>query len=119
VTGVTVEVVLKLCVEDIYHDKLKAILSQKAMAAKLIAYEGGQHLVGQEPDPRGGRMEDDLQFNYQNLMIATNRDPRMHNVYQAYFQRWVALNPGGVFAHFSFIGLPSRWGIWGCQGNVL
>jgi hypothetical protein len=117
VTGVTVDDVLELCVDDINDGNRKSIIAQKAMAdkygGKLVAYEGGQHLGGQGPDPRGGRIENDV--DYQNLMIAANRDRRMHNVYQAYFQQWGELNPGGVFAHFSFIGLPSKWGSWGAK----
>jgi len=118
VAGVTVDDVLELCVEDIFNSNRQHVMAQKAMAdkygASLVAYEGGQHLGGQGPDPRnGGRMENDA--DYQNLMIAANRDPRMHNVYQAYFKQWSELVPGGVFAHFSFIGLPSKWGSWGVK----
>jgi hypothetical protein len=119
VDGVTVDDVLELCLQDIFTGNRNDVMKQKQMAEKyggiLVAYEGGQHLGGQGPDPRTGKngMENDA--DYQELMIATNRDPRMHNVYQAYFKQWGELNPGSVFAHFSFIGRSSKWGSWGVK----
>ena len=118
VNGVTVTDVLQLCLEDIFGDNRRHIAAQNNMAkqygARLIAYEGGQHLGGQGNSPLGGRLENDLEF--QDLMIAANRDPRMHNLYQAYFKQWAEIVGGnGVFAHFSFIGQPSKWGSWGVK----
>lgn len=119
VDGVTVTDVLELCVTDIYNGFADSVSAQYQLARQsgnktLVAYEGGQHLGGQGPRPGGGRMEDDLEF--QDLMIAANRDPRMHNLYQAYFKLWGEITEGtGTFAHFSFIGQPSKWGSWGVK----
>jgi hypothetical protein len=115
--GVTVTDVLELCLEDIFGDNRRYVIAQKEVAeyfgGTLVAYEGGQHLGGQGNHPfQSIRLEDDSAF--QDLMIAANRDPRMHNLYQAYFRQWGEL-AGGVFAHFSFIGRPSKWGSWGVK----
>ena len=116
VEGVTVTDVLELCLETILTSYRSDLLRQREVASKyggtLVAYEGGQHLGGQGPSPLGGKLENDQAF--QDLMISSNRDPRMHNLYQLYFKLWGEL-VGGVFAHFSFIGQPSKWGSWGVK----
>jgi hypothetical protein len=120
VAGVTVTDILELCLEDIFGDNRRYVIAQKEVAedygGTLVAYEGGQHLggLGNHPVREGTRLEDDSDF--QDLMIVANRDPRMHNLYQAYFRQWGEL-AGGVFAHFSFIGQPSKWGSWGVKEN--
>ena len=45
-------------------------------------------------------------------LIAANRHPRMQQLYERYFHHWFEMG-GGVFANFSFIGNPSKWGSWG------
>ncbi|MBE9125275.1 cellulose-binding protein [Coleofasciculus sp. LEGE 07081] len=76
----------------------------KQQGLDLIAYEGGQHLVGHLG------VEDNKAIT--NLFIAANRDPRMGDIYREYFTKWNELG-GGVFANFSDIGKPSKWGSWG------
>lgn len=70
----------------------------------LIAYEGGQHLVGH------GGVENNQTIT--NLLIAANRDKRMYDAYSRYLNEWKNAG-GGLFMHFSDTGVPSKWGSWG------
>jgi len=68
---------------------------------KLVAYEGGQHIVGvgaQQNDPA-------LTAKF----IATNRDPGMYDLYRSFFESW----PGELFCVFSSCSKPSKSGSWG------
>ena len=71
---------------------------------ELIAYEGGQHLVGV-----GENREIEA---LQNLFAAANRDPRMGGLYASYLDSWRAAT-GGTFCHFTNCGQYTRWGYWG------
>jgi len=81
---------------------------QANLAAKygvqLIAYEGGQHLVG------GGTARDNATLNA--LFDAANRDPRMGTIYTDYFTAWTTITDG-VFVHFTECGSFTRYGRWG------
>jgi len=117
VEGITVDDVLELCVQNIFGRVRDSLVDQRNVATdnggKLVAYEGGQHLGGGGVY-NGMWMAD--QEDYQALMIATNRDPRIHNLYQGYFKLWGEL-VGGLFETFSFIGAPSKYGSWGAKEN--
>lgn len=76
---------------------------------RLVAYEGGQHLVGVGP------LESDPHVN--ELFDAANRDPRMKQTYLKYLSRWKAAG-GDVFVHFTHFGGYSRWGRWGAIERV-
>jgi len=76
----------------------------RAQKVALLAYEGGQHLVGV------GAPANNSAIN--TLMDATNRDARMGTLYSGYLQDWA--NAGGeLFMHFSDVGNFSRFGRWG------
>jgi hypothetical protein len=71
---------------------------------ELVAYEGGQHLVG-----LGASVESDRE---NELFDAANRDPRMKELYALYLQGW--RNSGGhLFVHFTSCGVPTKYGRWG------
>ena len=76
----------------------------KKYGVKLIAYEGGQHLVGHGGAENNQKLQD--------LFIAANRDPRMAELYQEHLQNWFAAG-GDLYAVFSSVGQPSKWGSWG------
>lgn len=76
----------------------------QAQGLQLIGYEGGQHLVGILGVENNKAVTD--------LFIAANRDPRMGQLYTQYFQQWEQ-NGGGLFANFTDISAPSKWGSWG------
>jgi len=78
----------------------------------LLAYEGGQHLVGV------GAAQNDQTLT--NLFVAANRDPQMRTLYFNDLTRWEA-NGGGLFMSYAFTGNPSRYGSWGLlewQGQI-
>ena len=70
----------------------------------LIAYEGGQHLVGKFA------AVNDAALN--QLYDAANRHPRMKDLYLTYLARWRALG-GQLFVHYSSMSNYSKWGRWG------
>lgn len=81
----------------------------KQHGLKLIAYEGGQHLVG----VAGGENNERLT----NLFLRANADPRMGQLYDAYFRAWTDAG-GGTFAYFSSVSGWSKWGSWGAMQYV-
>lgn len=71
---------------------------------KLIAYEGGQHMVG----AAGGENNDQMT----SLFQRANKDPRIGTLYDDYFSAWKKAG-GGTFAYFSSVSGWSKWGSWG------
>ena len=78
----------------------------KRFGLQLVAYEGGQHLVGY-----GGAENDDL---LSDLFMTANRSPRMYDLYSRHLAHWASLG-GGLFVAFNDIGAPSKWGSWGAR----
>ncbi len=76
---------------------------------QLLAYEGGQHLVG-----RGGVENNEA---ITKLFIEANRDPKMGEIYREYLSQWQELG-GGLFMNFSDIAQPRKWGSWGALEYV-
>ncbi len=80
----------------------KASANTRGLA--VIAYEGGQHLVGV--------------FGVENnsaitaLFTSANRDSRMRPIYEAYLQEWKD-GGGELFAVFALSGSYTRFGSWG------
>ncbi|MCA8960129.1 MAG: hypothetical protein KDC38_06430 [Planctomycetes bacterium] len=71
---------------------------------ELVAYEGGQHLVGVgifEQDP-----------SLAAIFHAANRDPGMYDVYTQFLQAWEAQG-GGALLHYYQAGVPNQFGSWG------
>lgn len=93
---------------EIATENRRAILSQAVVAGeygvKLYAYEGGQHLVGHGGAENNEKLAD--------LFIAANRDPRMGELYLRHLKTWWA-SGGDLYAVFSSMGEPSKWGSWG------
>jgi len=71
---------------------------------KLVAYEGGQHMVG----VGGGENNEAVT----TLFHAANAHPRMAEIYRQYFDAWTAAG-GDLFCYFSSVGQWSKWGSWG------
>ncbi|MGB3669241.1 MAG: hypothetical protein WA984_03960 [Phormidesmis sp.] len=76
---------------------------------EVIAYEGGQHLVGL------GSMQENQALT--DLLIEANRDPRMGEIYREYFAKWDEQG-GGLFADFTDVKPPSKYGSWGSKENL-
>lgn len=75
----------------------------------LVAYEGGTHLVGVGP-----HMEDD---DLNELFIDVNYSAGMADLYTMLLNGWVA-GGGGLFAHFTDIRAPGRWGSFGALRHL-
>jgi hypothetical protein len=75
----------------------------------LLAYEGGQHLVGYNGVENNAAIT--------NLFTQANRDPRMGELYQKYLNTWFGLG-GDLFMNFNDVGEPSKWGSWGALEYV-
>jgi hypothetical protein len=75
-----------------------------ARGLPLVAYEGGQSLVG------AGPTQNDTQLT--NLVIAANRSPRMYGIYTDYLDLWEQLG-GALFMNFTDVSRPSQYGSWG------
>ena len=76
---------------------------------QLLAYEGGQHLVGLEG------VQKDSAIN--NLFMEANCDPRMGKIYEDYIGKWYELG-GDVFVNYSDIRTNNQWGSWGTLESV-
>ena len=76
---------------------------------QLLAYEGGQHLVG------SGGVENNQKIT--DLFIATNRNPQMYQTYWNYLEK---LQESGMilFNHWIDIGSYDKWGSWGALENL-
>ena len=70
----------------------------------LIAYEGGQHLVGIQG------LENDEVLTW--LFHQANRDPRMEDLYRKDLNSWKRAG-GKLFVTFSSMGKYNKWGSWG------
>ena len=105
--GMSVDDLLDACKKEIESNasRTKEIGKLvKKRGLKLLAYEGGQHLVGVE----GAENNEQLM----KLFHAANRDPRMKDLYLKDLQGWQDAG-GELFCIFSSMGRPSKWGSWG------
>jgi hypothetical protein len=71
---------------------------------RLMAYEGGQHMVG----VAGGENNDRVT----TVLQAANAHPRMGEIYRRYYDAWTAAG-GDLFCYFSSVSQWSKWGSWG------
>ncbi|MEZ4888537.1 MAG: hypothetical protein R3E32_27685 [Chitinophagales bacterium] len=111
VAAMSIDEILDRCEHDI-SVMMEGVRKQGINAAdhnvSMIAYEGGPHLVGYY----GAENNQTLT----NLFIEANRHPRMKDLYLDYLERW-KLAGGELFAVFSSMGSPSKWGSWGILEN--
>ncbi len=71
---------------------------------KLMAYEGGQHMVG----VAGGEGNEAVT----RLLHAANAHPRMAQIYEKYYEGWTKAG-GDLFCYYSSVAEWSNWGSWG------
>ena len=103
----TLDEVIDLCLHKLTGtmDGIRGQIDMlKGRNIPLIAYEGGQHLVGLD------FVREDTAFT--NKLIAANHHPRMKDAYLDYFNRWKEVG-GELFMHFSLMGDGSKYGSWG------
>jgi hypothetical protein len=108
VSQLSVDQILDIEQGHISSCALNQMQAASALAArngvKLLAYEGGQHLVGI------GAAQSNLSLSA--LFQAANRNPRMASLYRSYLSNWTA-SGGDLFFHFKDIDSYSQWGSWG------
>ncbi|MCU0570683.1 MAG: hypothetical protein MUF49_29425 [Oculatellaceae cyanobacterium Prado106] len=75
----------------------------------LVAYEGGQHLVGV------AGVENDQALA--QFFIALNRRPEMRELYLELLNGWKQAG-GKLFNHFVDASTPTKWGSWGALESV-
>ena len=89
-------------------EAIRAIQSTEEVARKyglkLLAYEGGQHMVG----VGGGENNDTMT----RLFHAANAHPRMGQIYDTYYKAWAEAG-GDLFCYFTSVSKWSKWGSWG------
>jgi hypothetical protein len=104
----TVEELLDHAEKKSLPQSIDWIRRQKQVADKyglrLIAYEGGQHLVG----VGGGENNEKMTA----LFHAANAHPRIGRIYDQYYRAWTEAG-GDLFCYFSSVGRWSKWGSWG------
>jgi len=82
----------------------------KTTGLSLLAYEGGQTLVGI------GSIQ--ANSSVTNLFVSANRDPRMGTLYAQMLQNWLNLG-GGLFMNYSSVGQYGAYGSFGALENML
>lgn len=109
IAGWSVDQLLDNFEKTAFADSLDKMRKDAALArqfgVKLIAYEGGQHMVAMV---RGA----ELTAKLSQTMHEANRHPRMGKMYDQYFETWAQVG-GGLFSLFSSIGRWSNFGAWG------
>jgi hypothetical protein len=81
----------------------------KQHGLQLVAYEGGQHIVG------FNGTENDAELS--NFFMELNRHPEMESLYQRLLEGWKEAD-GTLFAHFVGVGSYSKWGSWGALEHL-
>jgi hypothetical protein len=105
--AMSVDQLLDACKTDIEANaKMTSEIARLATGRglRLIAYEGGQHLVGAEGAENNEKLT--------KLFIAANRDPRMKDLYLQDLRGWQEAG-GGVYCVFSSMTRYMKWGSWG------
>ena len=94
--------------DEIDNGNREFILRQADMArrfdVRLVAYEGGQHLVGYS-----GTAHDET---LHTLFADANNDERMGQMYRRHIDHWRAAG-GSTYALYHSMGQYSKWGCWG------
>ncbi len=108
VSNWSVEKALDYMEKESLPKSIRAIRATKESADKfglvMVAYEGGQHMVG-----TGGGENNEAMTR---LFHACNAHPRMGRIYEKYYDAWSEAG-GDLFCYFSSIGRWSKWGSWG------
>jgi hypothetical protein len=94
---------MRLLAEAADREIAGSVKAYRALADKygkrLVAYEGGQHMLDRSDPARRVRMQ---------------RDPRMTGIYSRYLAGWRAAG-GGTFMLYSATGPISEYGAWGLR----
>lgn len=93
-----------------WMDKYDSVAADRDL--HVVAYEGGQHLVGVGIVPNDGAIE--------ALFKAANRDPRMGEAYAAYLEHWRSAPNRRLelFVPFLLAQRYTKWGSWGTLEHI-
>ena len=95
---------------NVYKMLEKQVAVTKKYKVKLIAYEGGQHLIA--PKTRSIR-------DYPNpFLIGANRANPMEKAYIEYLQNWGRITGNGLMALFSAPKTYQFYGSWGIKEHI-
>ena len=104
-SSLPVDTIIKLAEATIPSEVRDSTRENKRIAdyfgLRLVAYEGGQHLVGEGDD------------KLTEAIIAANRDPRMAALYQKMFDAWYAESGRELMVLFNSAEQPGQHGSWG------
>ncbi len=95
---------IELSLDQNIADQTQLVGMATGWGVDLVAYEGGQHMVGYYGSQDNAALTQKL--------IDTNRHPRMEQLYHKYLSNW-ANDGGGTFMAFNNVYAPSKWGSWG------
>jgi hypothetical protein len=112
VNSISIEEIVERMAESLSGTAMEIVQNQNVAEQAglgLIAYEGGQHLLG-----TGGN--ENLDALTQKL-TAANRHPDLQQVYCDYFDSWYGAG-GELFAHFNSHYPYSKWGSWGIKETM-
>ncbi|OGC91551.1 MAG: hypothetical protein A2W25_03680 [candidate division Zixibacteria bacterium RBG_16_53_22] len=108
ILAMTEDQLLNYCSNEItvtvkgWMDSQYAAISSRGL--DMIAYEGGQHLVGV------GANQNDQQLT--EFFMSVNRHPRMKELYTTYLNQWKAAG-GGMFVNFISVNASGKFGSFG------
>lgn len=112
-TGMTLDAFVHHVRTDVFARESAHMRNHRTIAKKyglrLLAYEGGQHMVGVGP------AQDDKALNA--LFDDFNRDPRIKQLYLDYLAIWKR-EGGELFVHFNDVSRYTKWGRWGALEYV-
>lgn len=97
--------------ETVTHPMIESnVRLAQEYGVKLVAYEGGQHLVSAYVLPQNEEA-------VTRLFRSVNRNARMGELYRRYFEIWYGAG-GDLFLPFVAIGSWGRYGSWGALEYV-
>ena len=107
VAAMSADELIKALPEDLaesHRQMLANATEARKRGLRLVAYEGGQHLVGYGGAENGEGLT--------KLFQRVNRHPGMKDLYLQDLRNWHEAG-GGLFCVFSSMSRPSKWGNWG------
>lgn len=111
ILAMTTDQLLDHCTNEITTTVLKRMQDNYTVISgfglPMIAYEGGQHLVGVN-----GTFKNQENQIMTDLFISANRAARMKTLYTTYFNQWKT-EGGKMFVNYTSVYSPSKYGSWG------
>jgi len=81
------------------------MVNDQGVPLRMVAYEGGQHLLALGPNNGNGTAN--------GILDSVNRDAGMGTLYKQYLCQWRAIVGGDSFVHFNDLFVYGQFGRWG------